>query len=104
MPGPVARQRSAVLALGPCKAYATFSLPRGSRLVAVGEDRADRLGEVDVQVCAVTTAGLAFVVSLIALTFAFGAVFDNRALGFGPAIAAAAGVAAAGYFDAGGRR
>ncbi|MDP9399229.1 MAG: hypothetical protein M3P96_16030 [Actinomycetota bacterium] len=54
--------------------------------------------------CAVTTAGLAFVVSLIALTFAFGAVFDNRALGFGPAIAAAAGVAAAGYFDAGGRR
>lgn len=44
-----------------------------------------------------TVVALVFLVSVIALAFAFGAVFDDYALGIGPAIAVAAGIAVAAW-------
>jgi hypothetical protein len=39
-----------------------------------------------------------FVVSLVALALVFGALFDDFAIGIGPAIAVSIGIAAAAYF------
>lgn len=44
------------------------------------------------------TAGIAFLVTAVALSVVLGLVFDNVALGIGPAIAIAVGVAAAVHF------
>lgn len=49
------------------------------------------------------TAGIAFLVTAVALSVVLGLVFDNVALGIGPAVAIAAGVGAAVHF-AGRRR